>query len=40
MGEIRIAYKLWSGNLDGKRLLGRTRLRHENNIKIGIKQIR
>jgi hypothetical protein len=34
MGEAKNAYKFWSENLKGKKLLGRPRCRWEYNIKI------
>jgi hypothetical protein len=36
MGEIRNAYKILVGNLEGKRLLRRPRRRSEYNIKMDL----
>jgi hypothetical protein len=39
MEEIRIAYKILVGKPEGKRPLGKTRRRWEDNIKMDIKEI-
>jgi hypothetical protein len=38
-GERQNAYRLFLGNLEGKRLLGRSRPRWEYNIKMGLKDM-
>jgi hypothetical protein len=40
VGEKRIAYRILVGNPDEKRPLGRPKHRWEDNIKIGLKEIR
>jgi hypothetical protein len=37
MGEMRNAYKILFGKLEGKRTLGRGRHRWEDNVKIDVK---
>jgi hypothetical protein len=39
MGDVRNAYIILVGNLEGNRPLGRPRSRWENNIKINLKEI-
>jgi hypothetical protein len=40
MRELRNAYKILVGKLEGKRPLGRPRCREEDNIKMYLKEIR
>jgi hypothetical protein len=40
MREKRNAYRILAGNPEGKRLLGRSRYRREDNNKMDIRQIR
>jgi hypothetical protein len=40
MGEMRNAYRILVGKYDGKRPHGRPRHRWENNIKMGLREIR
>jgi hypothetical protein len=39
MGEMRIAYRIFVGKSEGKRSLGRSRLRWENKIRMDIREI-
>jgi hypothetical protein len=39
MGEIRNGYKSFVENAEGKRQVGRPRLRREDNIKIDLREI-
>jgi hypothetical protein len=36
---MRNAYSIWVGKSEGKRLLGRTRRRREDNIKMDLKEV-
>jgi hypothetical protein len=40
MGEVRGAYNILVGRHEGRRSLGRTRRRWEDNIKMGLREIR
>lgn len=40
MGTSRGAYRIFMGTSEGKRLLGRPKLRREDNIKMVLKEIR
>ena len=39
MGERRGVYRVWVGELEGKRPLGRPRLRWEDNIKMDLQEV-
>jgi hypothetical protein len=39
MGEVRGAYNIWVGRPEGRRPLGRTRRRWEDNIKMDLREI-
>jgi hypothetical protein len=39
MGDKRIAYRIFAGKPEGKRPLGRSRLRRVDNIKIDLREI-
>jgi hypothetical protein len=39
MEEMRNAYKIWVGKLEGKRRLERSRRRWDNNIKMDLREI-
>jgi hypothetical protein len=39
MGEMRNAYNIFDGKLEGKRPLGRPGHRWENNIRIGVREL-
>ena len=39
MGESRIAYRVLVGKPEGRRPLGRSRLRWEDNIKMGLREM-
>jgi len=39
MGEMRNAYSILVGRLEGKRPLGRPRYRWENNVRIDLREI-
>jgi hypothetical protein len=39
MGEVRIAYNILVGRPEGRRQLGRTRRRWEDNIKMDLREI-
>jgi hypothetical protein len=40
MGEKRNVYRVWVGKPEGKRPLGRPRLRWENNIKMDLQEVK
>jgi len=39
MGERRGAYRIWVGRPEGRRPLGRPRLRWEDNIKVDLEEL-